>query len=70
MALSHLLASPSYRTSAGSAPASSASWQSFAVLPVIRSVGVRGDERTYGHPSIIQAVTSEDAVTADFVRIP
>jgi len=45
-------------------------WQSFAVLPAIRSVGVQGDERTYGHPIVIRAVTSEDAMTADFVRIP
>lgn len=45
-------------------------WQSFAVLPAIRSVGVQGDERTYGHPMIVRAVTSEDAMTADFARIP
>jgi GMP synthase (glutamine-hydrolysing) len=44
-------------------------WQSFAVLPAIRSVGVQGDERTYGHPIIIRAVTSEDAMTADFARL-
>ncbi len=44
-------------------------WQSFAVLPAIRSVGVQGDERTYGHPIILRAVTSEDAMTADFARI-
>jgi len=45
-------------------------WQAFAVLPDIRSVGVMGDERTYAHPAIIRAVTSEDAMTADWARIP
>ena len=45
-------------------------WQSFAVMPDIRSVGVMGDERTYGHTIIIRAVTSEDAMTADWARIP
>ena len=41
-------------------------WQAFAVLPDIRSVGVMGDERTYAHPIIIRAVTSDDAMTADW----
>jgi GMP synthase (glutamine-hydrolysing) len=45
-------------------------WQSFAILPAIRSVGVQGDERTYAYPLIIRAVTSEDAMTADWARIP
>ncbi len=45
-------------------------WQAFAVLPDIRTVGVQGDERTYGHPIIVRAVTSEDAMTADWARIP
>ena len=40
------------------------------MLPAIRSVGVMGDERTYEHPIIIRAVTSEDAMTADWARLP
>lgn len=45
-------------------------WQCFCVLPAIRSVGVQGDERTYGYPIIVRAVTSEDAMTADWARLP
>jgi GMP synthase (glutamine-hydrolysing) len=46
-------------------------WQGFAVLAAdIRSVGVMGDERTYGHPIIVRAVTSDDAMTADWARLP
>ncbi|MGH2950851.1 MAG: glutamine-hydrolyzing GMP synthase, partial [Solirubrobacterales bacterium] len=45
-------------------------WQSFCVLPVIRSVGVQGDGRTYAYPIVIRAVTSQDAMTADWARLP
>ncbi|MEI6453415.1 MAG: glutamine-hydrolyzing GMP synthase [Actinomycetes bacterium] len=45
-------------------------WQSFAVLPTISTVGVMGDGRTYAHPIIIRAVTSDDAMTADWARLP
>jgi GMP synthase (glutamine-hydrolysing) len=45
-------------------------WQSFCVLPAIRSVGVQGDGRTYGYPIVLRAVTSEDAMTADWARLP
>ncbi len=45
-------------------------WQYFGVLPAIRTVGVQGDGRTYAHPLIVRAVTSEDAMTADWARLP
>jgi GMP synthase (glutamine-hydrolysing) len=45
-------------------------WQSFCVLPDIRTVGVEGDERTYGNVIVIRAVTSDDAMTADWARLP
>jgi GMP synthase (glutamine-hydrolysing) len=45
-------------------------WQSFCVLPDIRTVGVQGDSRTYGNVIVIRAVTSDDAMTADWARLP
>ncbi|WP_311341926.1 glutamine-hydrolyzing GMP synthase [Corynebacterium riegelii] len=46
-------------------------WQCPVVLLAdVRSVGVQGDGRTYGHPIVLRPVTSEDAMTADWVRIP
>jgi GMP synthase (glutamine-hydrolysing) len=45
-------------------------WQSFAVLPAVRTVGVMGDDRTYAYPIVLRAVTSDDAMTADWARLP
>ncbi|MBT8197361.1 MAG: glutamine-hydrolyzing GMP synthase [Acidimicrobiia bacterium] len=45
-------------------------WQTFGVLPAIKSVGVQGDGRTYAYPLIVRAVTSDDAMTADWARLP
>lgn len=45
-------------------------WQSFAVLPPVRTVGVKNDKRTYAYPIIIRAVISEDAMAADIARLP
>lgn len=45
-------------------------WQALAVLAPVRSVGVMGDQRTYADTIIVRAVTSEDAMTADWARLP
>jgi GMP synthase (glutamine-hydrolysing) len=45
-------------------------WQAFGVLPAVKTVGVQGDGRTYSYPLVVRAVTSEDAMTADWARLP
>jgi GMP synthase (glutamine-hydrolysing) len=45
-------------------------WQSFAILPAMKSVGVMGDERTYAYTVGLRVVSSEDGMTADWVRLP
>jgi GMP synthase (glutamine-hydrolysing) len=45
-------------------------WQAFCRLPDVRTVGVQGDERTYGYVIVVRAVTSDDAMTADWARLP
>ena len=45
-------------------------WQSFAVLPALKSVGVMGDERTYAYTVGLRIVSSEDGMTADWVKMP
>ncbi len=51
-------------------PQAGGAWQYFAVLPAIRSVGVSAGERTYSHLIAVRAVASEDAMTAEWARLP
>ncbi|MDQ2732972.1 MAG: GMP synthase (glutamine-hydrolyzing), partial [Armatimonadota bacterium] len=59
-----------YREEIRAAGLHRSTWQYFAVLAPIRSVGVMGDQRTYAHPIILRAVTGEDAMTMDWARLP
>jgi len=45
-------------------------WQSFAILTDVKSVGVMGDYRTYGYLIAVRAINSDDAMTADWSRLP
>lgn len=45
-------------------------WQTFAILPTIKSVGVMGDGRTYAYPIVFRAVESDDALSADWAKLP
>ena len=40
------------------------------MLPAVKTVGVMGDDRTYAYPIVLRAVTSDDAMTADWARLP
>lgn len=45
-------------------------WQSFAILPSVKTVGMKGESRTYAYPIVLRAVKSQDAMTAEWVRLP